>query len=601
MRRPESTELRREIAGALLFIVLLCILVYSNVLYSPFVYDDRGTVLENETIRSVSSSLAQIQSRRYLGYLSFALNYAAGGLRPYGYHLINNMVHAATAACVFWGLYAVMSTPAAIKSVGSRLFVSLAAGALFAVHPVQTQAVTYISQRFTSLATLFYVSSFAAYVTARVRECGNASNALSRGSFWVWYGFALCMALLGMKTKEIAFTLPVIITFAELFLFAGVGEQRQQLLRLAPFWLMLFAIVALEMYRWGAGYGDVSATVETFSRETAHIGRTEYLFTQLRVIVTYIRLLFFPFNQVFDYDYPVFPALGIFPVAASGLLIVTVLICAYWTRRTPLVSLGIVWFFIAASVESSIIPIRDVMNEHRLYLPSVGICMAVAAALDRAVLPQRWKIVVLGVLVMLFALVAYARNITWGAPIFLWEDAVAKAPMNPRAHNNLGVAYRENQDFKRAIEQFNKALEYSPGYPAAYYNLGDVQFELGNLENAIDLLNKAQDNNIDSTLALDIQNKFARVYSAKGNYAEAIKILNNALEQHPRSLVLLNNLAVQYIKQGDADRAITVLRKALLIREEKYLYRNLAVAYARRNEPQMSREMLEKAASLRNP
>ncbi|GAB4485735.1 MAG: tetratricopeptide repeat protein [Thermodesulfovibrionales bacterium] len=596
-----TAETRNKVAGSLLVVVVLVALVYSNVLPGPFVYDDRTTILVNETVQDLSASFAQYHSRRYVGYLSFALNYAVAGLRPYGYHVVNNAVHAATALVIFWLAYSVARSPRVRDSVRSPLFVALAAASLFAVHPVQTQTVTYISQRFTSLASLFYVAALAFYVKARCRKDDMAAGESVRMyPAVVLHGLSLLCALLAMKTKEIAFTLPAMVTFSETVFFQRSAGLSRRIMSVLPFWLLLLAGAAVEVYRGLSVHDGLGDALGELTRETALLSRADYLFTQSRVILTYIRLLLFPVNQNFDYDYPVFPVIGISTVLASSAVILALLaLAAYATRRNKLVAYGLVWFFVALSVESSIVPIRDVINEHRLYLPSVGICIAAAGMLDRSTLKQREKTLLLGVLVLLFACVAYARNGVWRSPVDLWADTVAKSPFSARAHNNLGVAFKEELLYEKATPHFEKALLVQPGYAPAIFNLGDVQYELGNYGQAVELLNKARTSNRDAMLALDIENKLGRAYGAQGDFKKAIEVLSAALDQHPRSLVLLNNLGVQHLRQGDPDRAIAVFEKGLQIRKERFLYRNLAVAYAQKKQPDMSRAMLDKAEALR--
>lgn len=600
MGEQEKAGIRQKIAVCLLGIVFLGVAVYSNVLYSPFVYDDRTTILENETTQNLTAALSQIQSRRYVGSVSFAINYAAGWRQSYGYHLVNNAIHAMAAACVFWLAYAISLTPRVKGGLHSALFVACAAACLFVVHPLQTQAVTYISQRFTSLATLLYVASLALYITARTRKPGNHISGLpEKYRAGIGHVFSLVFAVLAMKTKEIAFTLPVLITFTELYFFPGEAGRRKRFAGVLPYWLLLIAVAAFEIYRGLPFFENIGGAVGSLSRETVRLSRADYFFTEFRVIVTYLRLFLFPFNQVFDYDYPVFPVLSMYSVSVSALTIFLLLSLACLMRRNLLVSFGILWFFVSLSVESSIIPIRDVINEHRMYLPSIGLCIAAAGTLDRAAMTQRWRAGALGILVTLLAVTAYARNSDWASSIALWEDTVTKAPLNARAHNNLGVAYKEDKGYEKATMHFSKALEVYPGYPAAYYNLGDVQYELRNYDQAVELLNRASEANVDSSLLLDIKNKLARAYSARGEYGTAITILKDALARHPRSLVLLNNLGVQYIKQGEPDNAVSVFERALLIGKEKYLYSNLAIAYAQKNEPEKSREVMERAAALK--
>ena len=212
---------------------------------------------------------------------------------------------------------------------------------------------------------------------------------------------------------------------------------------------------------------------------TNEISRHDYLVTQFRVIATYIRLLFIPVNQTVDHHYPVYRSILDAEVAASLALIVLLLaaaayLCILSRGRAPylrLVSFGIFWFFITLSVESSFIPIIDVMFEHRLYLPSIGVILAVCAACLHALesMPleshhdaQATAAGLLVVLVVALSSATYARNRVWQNELTLWSDAIAKKPGNPRGYNMVGSYYRTHFRVFDAIPYFRKALEVDP-------------------------------------------------------------------------------------------------------------------------------------------
>jgi tetratricopeptide (TPR) repeat protein len=265
-----------------------------------------------------------------------------------------------------------------------------------------------------------------------------------------------------------------------------------------------------------------------------------------------------------------------------------------------MVSLGIAWFFVALSIESSIIPIRDVINEQRTYLPSIGFLIAALAIVERIATRETLRLLLVVTVVLLFSGGAYARNRVWTSSENLWTDVVAKAPYNARAYNNLGTVYKERKEYDRAIKYFEDALRLERDFAASYYNLGDIEYQRGNYERAIEYLNKALiAGRKDKLVTLDVLNKLGRTYGAIGQPDKAIEYIQQALSIYPDSFVLINNLGVQYIKSNKPEQAIALYEQALRKREDSILYSNLAIAYALIGDEKKSRELRDKAIDVR--
>lgn len=638
---PASNKKQLIILG-ILGLFLLGVVIYSNVLHAPFVYDDYSSIINHESIRSIPESLKNISSNRYLPLLSFALNYAVSGLKPFGYHLINNFIHIINAFLVYYLVILTFKTPF-FRSKGdniyaSQYFIAFSSAFIFVVHPIQTQAVTYVAQRSTLMATMFYLLSLVMYIKARLesqrkvegRTKKNNDSVVASASALAltFYLISFVSAVFAMKTKEITFTLPITIILYEFSFINTNGNRLKRFLYLLPI-LLTILIIPLSILNIKGPQENIALDIDTQSRETINISRTDYLITQFRVCMTYLRLLIFPVNQNFDYDYPVYHSL-LNPEVFLSIFFLLVIFCigiylfhrsrflplesqpsTSHSRLTPcasrltlqglrLIAFGIFWFFITLLVESSIIPIRDVINEHRVYLPSIGFFIACMAALDQTLSAQKIKIGLVVILISILSLSTYSRNIIWKYPQTLWEDVIAKAPNNSRAYNNLGVAFKERKEFDKATEQFEKALRANRNYTAVYYNLGDVQYRLGNYENAVVYLKQALTGKFSPQLHLDILNKLGRTYSAMGQTERAIETFEEAIKLFPSSVVLLNNLGVQYIKNGQTDSAIEIFEKAIKIKEKPYLFNNLALVYTKRGDREKSRLMQQRALELGN-
>jgi Tfp pilus assembly protein PilF len=460
-------------------------------------------------------------------------------------------------------------------------FIAVFSALIFISHPVQTQAVTYIVQRGASMATMFYLLSLNMYIASRLRWSADPE----RKSLWMYlfYGVSLFSAICAMKTKEISFTLPFMVMLYEFFFFSKGPDSRRtpiglRFLFLVPLLLTLL-IIPVSMLDIKGPVKTIVQNVDTISKEAVNISRTDYLLTQFRVIVTYLRLLIFPLNQNFDYEYPVYHSFFDPQVAFSFIFLCMIFasgIYLFYLSRLSgtkgsrhglrLTAFGIFWFFLALSVESSIIPIKDVIVEHRLYLPSIGFIIAFVTLFDLIALSSRSKVAVMIGIVLLLSTATYNRNMLWRDPQLIWEDVIAKAPGNYRAYNNLGVVFKEKGKLDEATKQFQQSVDIESSHPAAYFNLGDVQYRLGNYARAEEYLKKAFDMRPNSSLRLDIINKLGRTYSAMGKTETAIAVFENGLTLYPYSIPLYNNLGVQYVKLGKLDTAINVFQRALTIR-----------------------------------
>ena len=419
---------------------------------------------------------------------------------------------------------------------------------------------------------MFYLLSIVMYVKARLMtqmSMGNGSWGISREENVsvpftyhllpvTFFLLSLLSAVLAMLTKEISFTLPIVIILYEFTFFRSTLKKK--LIFLLPLLLTLM-IIPLSIMGTDKPLGEILSDLGERTRVQTEMSRWDYLFTQFRVIVTYIRLLFFPVNQNLDYDYPVYHSFFEPPVFLSFLLLLSIVgIAVYLMYKTRAVSgqrstvsnnspdayslplnpyfrlaaFGIFWFFITLSVTSSVIPIVDVIFEHRVYLPSVGAFIAVSAVisiiLERLSLksPQIKKAAILlcALIIVVLSTATYARNTVWKDKKTLWEDVAGKSPKNARAQNNLGAFYYEKNMPDVAIRYLSNAIFLKPDYVDAYNNLG-------------------------------------LAYYKKGLYYLAKKQFTNALRFAPNDAFAFNNLSIVYAAEGLYDQAIEYAQRAL--------------------------------------
>jgi hypothetical protein len=250
-----------------------------------------------DTSKAEGMFLYDLLKTRYIGYLSFALNYRLGGLDVEGYHIVNIAIHIINALLLYLLVLLTFRTP---RMQGSYLekhsgAVALMSALLFVCHPVQTQAVTYISQRFASMAAMFYLGSVVAWAASRLSGKKTSRIAL--------YVISILSAVLAMKTKETAFTLPLAVAMYEFMFFK---RRKRRIVMLIPL-LLTMLIIPLGLMNTGASPGEMMDSVSEAARAPgSELSRSQYLLTQFTVIPRYVYLIFFPINQNLDYDWPVY-------------------------------------------------------------------------------------------------------------------------------------------------------------------------------------------------------------------------------------------------------------------------------------------------------
>jgi tetratricopeptide (TPR) repeat protein len=549
----------------ILLIAVVGLLAYSNTFHSPFQWDETRFILDNPVVKDLSyfadtSKAGGLEyysalKSRYVGYLTFALNWRIDGPDVAGYHVVNLIIHIVNAFLVYFFVILTFRTPflanGRLREHSHKIafFTSL----LFIAHPLQTEAVTYIFQRLASLVTLFYLSSMVTYLVFRLQSERKTNDAGKYRSA-VFYLLSLFFAVLAMKTKENAFTLPIVMVLYELFFFQGAAKKR--VLPLIPFLLTLL-IIPLTLVALNRPAGEIMSQMKNpASFGYQGISGKVYLLTQSRVVVTYIRLLFLPINQNIDYDYPRYQSFLLPGVFLSLLFLAAlVFIGLYLYYRSRLrpdlrpVSFGLFWFFTTLSVESGIIPIPMIICEYRVYLPSVGVFLAITSALFviagkfRDKKAQSFMAAFLILVVIFFSAGTYARNWTWGSNVRLWKDVAQKSPRNARGHYNLGNAYKSEGRIDNAIEQYRIALRLEPAKTEAHDNLGIA-------------------------------------YAMKGDFAKAVAEFQLALQSNFYSPNIYNNLGTAYVKMGFFDKAIEYYKMAIAIKPDDARYRkHLAEAY----------------------
>jgi tetratricopeptide (TPR) repeat protein len=588
----------------IILVVLVGLLAYWNSFDASFHFDDFHNIADNRIIKDLRYFLDTSEAEdfymydslrnRYVGYLSFALNYRISGLDVRGFHITNLAIHILNGVMVYLLVILVFRTP---FMEGSRLrdrsgLIAFFSALLFVSHPIQTQAVTYIVQRFASLTAMFYLLSTVSYIAFRLTE--------SRKRRSILYVLALLSAVLAMKTKQIAFTLPIAVSLCEFSFFRT--SLRKRALYLVPLFLTVL-LIPLSVIDLDKPIGETMGELDEFPR-TEEISVYDYLLTEFRVVVTYLRLLVLPINQNLYYDYPTYHSLVDPQVLLSFLLLMSLFLLGvllYFRSRNThnesrLVAFGIFWFFLALSVESSIIPLYPIY-EHRLYLPSVGFIMACVSgvfmlSMGRARM-QKAAMVFFIVLTAAFTLATHTRNNIWMNEISLWQDGVKKSPHKARTQNNLCNAYIDEGLLERGIEHCQKAIGLDPEFFRAHNNLGRAYLSLGLRDEAISLFREALRLRPYYVMA---HCNLGAAYIDKGLYDMAIDELLKALELDPLHATSYLNLGIAYQEKGFLDEAIRQYQAAIKYRPGyKKAHLALEMAYMKKGRYQEDEEHMRKA------
>jgi tetratricopeptide (TPR) repeat protein len=503
-------------------------LAYANTLQVPFVFDDEQNIQTNAAIRLTEFDLAGLWAAAFdspgvrpVASASFALNYLAGGYDVAGYHALNIAIHLANGVLVYLLALQIIRRQAGLpgqklaRSRGDPIpLMALFTALVFVAHPIQTQAVTYVVQRMTSLAVMFYLAALLLYVRARAQS--------RPWRQWALLAAAVACGALALGSKQIAATLPLTLLLYEWYFERDLSGP--WLAKRAKLFAGLAAAFALLAFAYLV---DHPRALDFDAREFTP---WERLLTQLRVILFYLSLLFYPapWRLSVTHHFPTSHSLLDPPTtllslfAIIGLLVLAVV----WARHRRLLSFCLLWFFLHLAIESSFVSL-EMVYEHRLYLPMFGFALAASYALAFPLALRRgWTLAVGAALIASLATAAHVRNRVWHDPVTLWSDVVAKGPRGWRAQNNLGAALEKHGEIDSAIQHFQTAVQIKPNYARAHNNLG---------------------------VALEAQ---ARRGEAIHHYREAVRIAPGYSEAH-------TNLALALLAEEDREAAIRHFNEAI--------------------------------------
>jgi len=519
--------------------------IYGPALNAAFVFDDRYVPYFAAHIRDRFSDWVGLL--RPVLMSSYWINYAmAGGSDPFTFHVTNVLIHFVTA--VIAALIVAKLVEWAGVTGRNRAALAVVSGALFLVHPLQTEAVAYTAGRSDTLSTLFYYAAFAAFLYRRKESIG----VLESLGVLVLFGAAI-------GSKENVLTLPALLLLTDYFWGRGSVVKN---------WILYAMLAVAGAIGANMVYG-VIRNQTTAGFHTEGMTPATYFFTQCRVVCSYLRLFFLPLGQNADPDVPISQTL-LDHGAIVGLIFLLALVIAAWIyrKRFPLAAFGIFTFLLLIAPVASFVPIKDVMFERRVYLPMIGLLLICCELLRRVSFTRMMQIG--GAAVAICAVLTYQRSEVWASPLALWTDAASKSPNKYRTQFQLAFAQFENGQCPAATKTYEVASRLQPPDNELLVNWALALDCMGRQDEAIEKLQ----------LALRFQNtahvhtQIARVYMRKQDWQAALGELAIAEGLDPGYDMTYLYRGNIYQIAGDRAAAAREMQRALQLNPDNQIARD---------------------------
>lgn len=597
-----------------LFLLALAIAIsYSGTLESSWHFDDIYNITKNKNIQISNLDWSEISKAlrapntgeisRPVALFTFALNYYCSGFDTTGYHLVNISIHI---LCAFFVYLVFVQTLEIYEGTAKNKFpfpitdMALLGAMLWALHPMQTQAVTYIVQRMASMSAMLYMMAMYCYL------CFRTGSGRYR---WIYLTLTAIFWVAGVFTKENAVLLPLsLLAFEFAFFGFSLRLHKRYLLLLA----CTFAIIgAVTFYITGCDFQKIMGEGAYLTRP---FSMWERLLTQPIVLCRYLFLIFLPIADFLTIESDISASTGFFspPVTLPAMFVISalVILSISYMRKFPLICFAALFYFINHLVESTFIAL-ELYFEHRNYLPSIFIylvasyyfCLLVKHYMETAkALLYSLLVLVMTVIVISEGNATYLRNDIWKSEVTLLTDAIEKAPNNIRPYISLGVEFMKLKQVDKAKEMYRKAEKLYKQNPTKhqynfvallYFNAG--MGALRNKENtkAIQLLLKSSD--IDPA-SWETHVNLGYLFFITGDLKNAETALNNALQLRPDEAAIYNLLGRTLYAKGEIDSAVRVWENGLAVEVMPEMQLNLVGAYLRKGDLRSARTIIIKMA-----
>jgi len=517
---------------AVLLILFLTLVVYSNSLGGQFVSDDEYFVVKNVNVKSLKNIPDFFMNRSAVAFadlsldvyrpvtvLSYAIDYLFWKLNTFGYHLVNVLLHSANAILIFIFLYALFGD----------IWIAAFASLFFALHPVETEVVSWISGRSSLLFLLFYLSALLLYIRGKILP-------------------SLVLFAASLFSKEMAVTLPLLIVAYDIH-FPGKESLKRKIYKYIPYFIIVAAFILIRAF-----------VLKRVSQCGWWGDSPYYTFLSMLVsFVDYLRVLVLPVNQCAFYITDIYTTI-FHPKVLLGLalLLISLGSIPLVFKRSKKMSFFMCWFFITILPVSNIVPLRALIAERFLYIPSIGFCVLLAMALAK----QKKAIATAAAIsiVVIYGLLTMIRNEDWRDPVLLAKSIIRVSPHNTWGYSCLGSAYLGDERYADAEKALKKAIVLSPDYSSPKTALGFCYLKAEKYEEAIALLTeslKSDPRNLETLNLLGI------CYGSLKKYDEAIKRFESSIAIDKTFVNAYLNLGATYEFLQKHDLAIKEYNRAL--------------------------------------
>ncbi len=441
----------------LFFLIVSVITIYAPSLSVPFYLDDRDSIVSNLLIQSESldrllNSPTGIRMR-IVGYFTLWANYQHGGLDPFGYHVVNIAIHLCNALLVYALSLLIIrhfALSAHIETTVQQKVWALLIAAIWALHPLNTQAVTYVVQRLASIVSLFYLLSIICYIKLRQQE--QAAKVMA------YFVLLLGLLFIGIQTKQ---------NFVTVVIFLFCWEMLTATLKVRRFVMVSTVTAVFALLIASPFLPELWQMLDAFTRDADASSRSEYFYSQTLVLWDYVARFVYPLSLQMNIDAQLKSSFE--PVVALAMVAhITVITAAIKFRKhLPLLAIGVAMFYTSHSVESFIIPIKDLAFEHRTYIGNIGLTLAVIAVLrywfysyDNRNKGQNGGLLVTGICLLLgLSTISFMRNSLWQTPLDFYANEVKLAPEHPRANASYGTELMKQQRYDEAEPFLKKSVD----------------------------------------------------------------------------------------------------------------------------------------------
>lgn len=568
----------------IVFFILLVIGfgIYANSFNNELFWDDNDVIVNNEYIKDwqhlpqffteclIAGAGQASNYYRPLLLVTFSVDYHIWGLNPVGYHITNTLFHIVVAFLVFLFIFRLQQLARGGGSSGGveenkegkgfiecnkSYILPFVVSLIFLIHPLQTEAVTYVAGRGDPLSSIFSLLAILFYIDHRTGRSQSGH-----------YAAAILFFILGLLVKEQVIFLPALILLVELVLFAGRGRDRRPetgkenikfrftsiVKNITP-----WAVISIIYFILRLTILNFEDLLDGFDHDPLYDNHPWFrVLTFGRVMINYFRLLFAPLELHMAWEVPIITSVfNVYVLGFLGIAAVIAFVCIKTWKYDRLITFGFAWFFIILAPRTNIIKMNRPMYEHWLYLPLVGFFLALfcLAILGYKYIENRNKefsrylmyvsLVILVVYLGWLAVRTVDRNNDWQDPITFYTKNLQYTPNSYIQHNNLGMIYAEKGEYQKAIEHYKKSRQLQEKYPQVYYNLGNSYRELGRTD-------------------------------------EAVKQYKKAIRVAPRFYFPYNNLLNIYASRGEKRKAFSLLEEMDdIFDNDQYLYTRGVVFY----------------------